>query len=248
MQRYFLEIAYMGKNYSGWQIQPNAISVQATLESKMSLLLGEKTDTLGCGRTDAGVHASQFFLHFDTASELPIDIVTRLNKMLPHDIAVKQCIAEIPAHAHARFDATYRAYDYHMHFFKNPFKNDISTFFPEPQLDAASMYTAANLVLQYDDFPMFCKTGGAETHTRCNLFKSELKLTPEGLTYHIAANRFLRGMVRRIVGTLIMVGRKKISVREFEKVLIEKGSFKYNMSVQPQGLFLSEVRYPFIAL
>ena len=199
-QRYFLEIAYHGKNYIGWQVQPTGISVQAKINEAMSLFLRETVNVVGCGRTDTGVHASTFFLHFDADTPLPDDLMNRLNRFLPPDIAVKRLITQIPANTHARFDAIYRAYDYHIHFNKNPFLTEFSFFFPWRPLNMEVIQQAIELLPQYTDFRMFCKTGAGSKTTLCNLYKAEMHLneTNGTLRFHIAANRFLRGMVRRM--------------------------------------------------
>jgi len=249
-RRFFLEIAYHGKNYVGWQIQPNGMSVQAQIIYALNLLLRDSVTVLGCGRTDTGVHARQFFLHVDTVQPLPEDLVGRLNRLLPADIAVKRLITEVPQDAHARFDATYRAYDYHIHFDKNPFLTEYSFFFPWNPLNLEVMQKAVDLLPQYTDFRMFCKSGAGSKTTICNVFKAELVIDEANRTlrFHIAANRFLRGMVRRIVGCLLFMGKEKITFEEFEEVMNQrKKQFpKMNISVPPQGLFLTEVRYPYI--
>ncbi|OWY23649.1 tRNA pseudouridine(38-40) synthase TruA [Sphingobacteriales bacterium UPWRP_1] len=249
-QRYFIEIAYHGKNYIGWQVQPTGISVQAKINEALSLFLREPINVVGCGRTDTGVHASSFFLHFDAENPLPDDLLNRLNRYLPPDIAAKRIIIQIPANAHARFDATYRAYDYYIHFNKNPFLTEFSFFFPWRPLNLEVMQQAIELLPQYTDFRMFCKTGAGSKTTLCNLYKAQMHLneTDQTLRFHLAANRFLRGMVRRIVGCLLFMGKDKISLQEFTEVMNgRKSQFpKINISVPPQGLFLSEVRYPYI--
>jgi len=249
-QRYFIEIAYHGKNYIGWQVQPTGISVQAKINEALSLFLREPINVVGCGRTDTGVHASSFFLHFDAENPLPDDLLNRLNRYLPPDIAAKRIIIQIPANAHARFDATYRAYDYYIHFNKNPFLTEFSFFFPWRPLNLEVMQQAIELLPQYTDFRMFCKTGAGSKTTLCNLYKAQMHLneTDQTLRFHLAANRFLRGMVRRIVGCLLFMGKDKISLQEFTEVMNDRKSQfpKINISVPPQGLFLSEVRYPYI--
>ena len=244
-KRFFLEIAYDGTPYCGWQVQPNAIAVQQVLEHALSTLLNLPTSCTGCGRTDAGVHASQFFAHFDATLPLPKNFVFRLNRFLPQEIVIKRILTGLPNDAHARFDATYRAYRYYVHFEKDPFLNRFSLLLQGKPLDRNAMQKAAALLHNYEDFGMFAKTGGSHKTTFCQLFKSELIFDDEQkrMVYHIAANRFLRGMVRRVMGALIMVGRQKISPDEFKAVMEGKASFKHNLSVPPQGLFLCKVRY-----
>lgn len=249
-QRFFLEIAYHGKNYIGWQVQPTGVSVQSKVNDALSLFLKEPINVVGCGRTDTGVHASQFFLHFDAENPLPDDLMNRLNRYMPPDIAVKRIITQIPPNAHARFDATYRAYDYYLHFDKSPFLTEFSFFFPWRPINMEVMQQAIALLPQYTDFRMFCKSGAGSKTTLCNLYKAELHLneTTGTMRFHLAANRFLRGMVRRIVGCLLFMGKDKISLEEFMEVMDKrKNQFpKINISVPPQGLFLSEVRYPYL--
>ncbi len=247
--RYFLEISYKGTAYCGWQVQPNGISVQDTINQSLSTLINEPIHCVGCGRTDAGVHANQFYLHFDASNELPKMFLSRLNKMFPKDIAVKQLISDLPPKAHTRFDATYRAYDFYVHFYKNPFKNELSWYYNWLPLNFEAMQQAVDLLLQYEDFVMFCKTGGSNKTTLCQVFKTELEVNKsEGmLRFHIAANRFLRGMVRRIMGMLIAVGKEKISIAEFKAVMDREAEFPFNPSAPPQGLYLSEVRYGYVS-
>ena len=248
MKRYFVEIAYNGSAYCGWQVQKNKPTVQLTLNNALSTLLNQPIATLGCGRTDAGVHASSFYAHFDAPDPLPDDLLHRLNRFLPTDIAIKNIYTNVPPNAHARFDATYRAYQYHLHFNKNPFKHSFSTFFPWLPLNIELMLQAAPLLLQYSDFPMFCKTNGANQTTICQIYRSELCHDPQlqTLTYHVAANRFLRGTVRLIVGALAWVGKEKLPLSVFEEVLATKGKIPRSFSAPANGLFLSEVRYPYI--
>lgn len=251
MARYFIEIAYNGKPYHGWQIQHNGISVQATLNNALTKLLRQPVMAVGCGRTDTGVHASQYFAHFyaDSIAD-SAEFLFKINHVLDSSIVVKRLIDTIPTNAHARFDATYRAYDYFLHFRKDPFKEDFSYYYGWFPLDVVAMKAAAQMIWHYDDFPMFCKTGGSVTTTICTIFKSELYYDEVAATmrFHIAANRFLRGMIRLIMGALIMVGKHKISLDEFEQTLNDK-KFRFaklNVSAPPQGLFLSEVRYAYI--
>lgn len=252
MPRYFIELAYNGKPYHGWQLQQNSLSVQAVLENALSKLLRTTIATIGCGRTDTGVHASQYYAHFDIENEIDDAMfLFKLNRVLDEHIAVKRLIADIPPTAHARFDATYRAYDYYLHFQKNPFKDNFSYYYAWLSLlDIGAMQQAAAILLRYNDFPMFCKTGGGAKTTLCSIYESVLSFdeATQTMRFHIAANRFLRGMIRLIVGALIMVGRGKMSIMEFEQTL-ENKDFRFaklNISAPPQGLFLSEVRYPYI--
>ena len=242
--RYFVELAYRGTHYHGWQRQPNGISVQEELEKAFSTILNTPIQVVGCGRTDAGVHASQFFLHFDSPQKLPDNFVSRLNKFLSSDIGIFR-IFKVPVSAHARFDAFYRSYAYHVHFNKDPFLADRSLFFYSGNhIDHILLQDAAKTLLKYQDFFPFCKTGHDVKTLRCELHHSEWEFGEGRLTYHIAANRFLRGMVRLIVGMCLNVGLGKMSIEDVRIALENQTRLPKSWSVEPQGLFLTEVRYP----
>jgi len=251
--RYFAELSYKGTIFNGWQRQPNAPSVQQTIEEAFSKTLRVPITIMGCGRTDTGVHASQFFIHFDLEAELidaqkdfPRSLINRLNKILPPEIAFYRII-EVKDEAHVRFDAELRAYEYHVIFDKNPFLKDSSFCFPfGKQIDFDKMQTAASLLLQYDAYFTFCKTKSDAKTMLCDLKRSEWIWKKEGkhLVFHISANRFLRGMVRLIVGMCLNVGIGKVSIEEVKYALDKQERLKRSYSVPPQGLFLSEVRYP----
>ncbi|MDP3928302.1 MAG: tRNA pseudouridine(38-40) synthase TruA [Bacteroidota bacterium] len=243
--RYFIHLAYLGKNYHGWQKQPNAASVQEELENKLSILLKESIEVVGCGRTDTGVHAKQYYLHVDLVQ--PIDtekIGFQLNAILPKDIAVYE-VFEVAENLHARFSAINRSYEYWISTKPNPFANELSFLYTKP-LDIKAMNEAAQLLLKHRDFECFCKV-----HTDVKTFICEIQTAyweekPEGfLVFHITANRFLRNMVRAIVGTLLDVGKGKLSTPEFEQILNSKNRGEAGMSVAANGLFLSNVSYPF---
>lgn len=242
--RYFIELAYLGKNYFGWQRQPNHTSVQEVIEKALSTILNQPIQVVGCGRTDTGVHASQYYLHFDLPGDLPIYFLDRLNKFLPKDIAFKQ-VFEVNQDAHARYDAYYRSYDYHLHFDKNPFLTDTSWFyFFGRELDFGLMQQAAALLLNHHSFFPFCKSGHDSKTLDCQVSKSQWQYHEDRMVYHIAANRFLRGMVRLIVGMCINVGLRKVDLEEVEQALVHQVRLSKNLSVEPQGLFLKEVKYP----
>ncbi|MCL4140950.1 UNVERIFIED_CONTAM: hypothetical protein GTU68_067117 [Idotea baltica] len=243
MNRYFVELSYWGTHYAGWQVQPNAVTVQSTIEEAISTILNVPTSTMGCGRTDSGVHASQFFLHFE-AQDIPENLIYRLNKFLPKDIAIKR-IFPVREKAHTRHDAKYRAYEYRIHFDKNPFLFGHSYFYPWLPLDRAAMETAVKMLAKYKNFKSFEKTNSDARTSLCDIYRSELAWDDQAnrLTFHIAANRFLRGMVRLIVGSILMVGKGKINLAEFQKGIEEQSRFGINISAPAQGLFLNEVRY-----
>lgn len=243
--RYFAELAYKGTHFFGWQIQPEQISVQETLENAFSTILREKIEVVGCGRTDTGVHASQYFVHFDFAGPFPDRFVSRLNKFLPTDIVVFR-IFPVPEEAHARFDAHHRAYEYRMHFRKDPFRQGLSYYYPYPlRPDVEKMQQAAHLLLAYEEFFPFCKTHHDAKTYKCLLQQSEwiYQTENESLSYHIAANRFLRGMVRLIVGMCINVGTGKLPLETVRKALDEQTRLERSNSAPPEGLYLKDIRY-----
>lgn len=246
--RYFAELAYNGTSYVGWQAQPGQTSVQGTIESALSTILNTPTEVVGCGRTDAGVHARQYFLHFDFPGDFPRGFDRRINKFLPPDIAIYRFI-EVGANAHARFDATHRAYEYHIDFRKNPFGKDTRFFFPfANQLDQERLQQAAQLLLDYHEFYPFCKSNTDAKTMRCNLRRSEWIVDQEQnrMVFHIAADRFLRGMVRLIVGMCINVALGKLDLQAVREALDNQTRLVKSLSVPPDGLYLTDIRYPFL--
>lgn len=241
--RYFIELSYHGGNYHGWQIQPQAITVQETLEKALSLLLKKSIQVVGCGRTDAGVHASQFFLHFD--SEEVIDkssLKYRLNSFLPVDIAIFR-IREVQKEAHARFDALYRKYKYVIDKQKNPFHQGMSMTITS-DLDVDAMNMAAEKMLTYTDFKCFSRSKTDVKNYDCDVSEALWTMHEQELIFEIKANRFLRNMVRAVVGTLLEVGRGKMSVEDFEQVIESRDRTKAGASAKAGGLFLTEICYP----
>lgn len=243
--RYFAEIAYNGTRYNGWQKQPHGLTVQETIEEKLSLLLRQPIEVTGCGRTDTGVHARQYFLHFDYDGEFPEAFLRRLNQVLPKDIAVFSCY-EVAPEAHARFDATHRAYTYHVALRKDPFSTDTSYFFSQYfEVDWDRMQSAAALLLRYDHFYPFCKSDTDVKTMRCDLRRAEWVDDPlhHQWVFHIGADRFLRGMVRLIAGMCLSVGIGQITLEEVIEALENQTRLRKSLSVPPQGLFLTEVVY-----
>lgn len=243
--RYFAQIAYKGTNYVGWQIQPNGLSVQQQINESISLILGTKIEVLGCGRTDTGVHASDFYLHFDFKGEFPHKFINRLNKVLPKDIVFYKIFATKPD-AHARFDAIKRSYEYHLSFKKNPFKQDTLYHFSYNQeLDFELMNEATSLLMNYKEFRPFCKTHSDAKTMKCNLSTCQwVKLSEHHWVFQVSSNRFLRGMVRLLVGMSINIGRKKILISEVKEAMDKQELLKQSYSVPAHGLFLTEVIYP----
>jgi tRNA pseudouridine38-40 synthase len=244
-KRYFLHISYDGTNYHGWQRQLNGHSVQEEIESALrKLLRQERVVSVGCGRTDAGVHAREFFLHFNAEKpiENPEEIFFKLNLMLPKDIGVYR-LWQVDYLAHARFDANERSYEYHIHQKRDPFSQRYSTFYPW-SLDVKKMNEAAMLLLNYKDFAAFCKSGGGQKTTLCDLRRAEWIVDGSKLVFHITADRFLRNMVRAIVGTLVDVGRGRISLDQFITIVESGKRPKAGESVPAQGLHLTKISYP----
>lgn len=247
--RYFLELAYNGTRYSGYQEQPNQNTVQSALEEALQLLLQHPTKVVGCGRTDAGVHALQYFVHFDTQETLPKNFLYRFNRVLSTDILCYR-ILEVSAEAHTRFDATSRSYRYVVDAFKNPFRQETAYYCHfARQLDIAKMQAAAQLLLQYEDFTTFCKSRTDTKTNLCTLYASywEVNEEEQQLVYHVRANRYLRGMIRLIVGMCLNVGRGKIELAEVKEALEQKRILQTALSAPASGLFLTDIRYDFIA-
>jgi tRNA pseudouridine38-40 synthase len=247
--RYFIELAYNGTNYHGWQIQPNALTVQECLDKALSTFFRQPVSSLGCGRTDAGVHSTQFYAHFDLHLEAETDLsakISGINSLLPYDIAVKR-IFKVEDHAHARFDATSRAYNYHLHFHKDPFKLNRSWLY-KGALNVKQMNKAALLLLNYTDFSCFSKSNTQTFTNNCKVSYAQFEKVEDGLVFTIKADRFLRNMVRAIVGTLIRVGKLEIDLDDFVAILESKNRSNAGQSVPACGLFLVQVIYPYIKL
>ena len=247
--RYFAELSYRGTNYYGWQRQPGQISIQETIESAISTILRTETPITGCGRTDTGVHAKQYFMHFDFDGSFPKAFDRRINKYIGPDIALYS-FWQVDQAAHARFDATHRAYEYHLNFQKHPFEQETAYFYPfADKLNIEAMQEAGKLLLGYSDFYPFCKSDTDVKTMKCELRQAEWKWHAEEkkLVFHIAANRFLRGMVRLIVGMCLNVGIGKLSLSEVRQAMDQQSRIVKSLSVPPQGLFLTDIRYPFLS-
>tara|TARA_B100000508_G_scaffold118450_1_gene98537 strand:- start:52482 stop:53234 length:753 start_codon:yes stop_codon:yes gene_type:complete len=244
MRRFFVEIAYDGSNYAGWQVQPKVPTVQDEIEKNLSLLFShKKIDIVGCGRTDAGVHANQFYFHVDLEEKFTTSqLAYKLNNMLPKDIAVFN-VHIVEDDAHARFDATKRTYRYFIHQQKDPFRNNISWYYPK-DLDFKRMNEAARKLIGKKDFTSFSKLHTDVKTNICDLTHAQWYQLEDGIAYfEISANRFLRNMVRAVVGTLIEVGLKNISSTEIQNILAAKDRGKAGVSVPAKGLFLHRVEY-----
>lgn len=245
--RFFFHMAYHGANYHGWQRQPGCISVQETLETVLASVLKQETPVFGCGRTDAGVHAIQYVFHADLVLPADFDLLHRLNHALPPDMVLFS-IQPVAARAHARFDATRRTYDYFLHTNKNPFLTGRSAFYPDRNLNIQLMHEAVQLLPQYTDYYAFCKSPNQFAHTLCAVYSATLTVDPGGerLRFQICANRFLKGMIRIIMGRLLEVGTGKLSVSAFEAHLRDKKPPKMKTPAYPEGLYLSKIEYPYL--
>jgi tRNA pseudouridine38-40 synthase len=235
-------LAYDGTNYSGWQIQPEVKTVQETLENALSVLVRDFKFLVGCGRTDTGVHAREYYAHFDTDYPLHPEFVYKLNAILPLDIAIYDCF-EVDSGIHARFSASYREYRYWMHFRKIPFKNAYSVFHPK-ELDVESLNEATNLLLGEWDFSSFSKSQTQVKTNICRVTKAIWEPIEDGIVFTIGANRFLRNMVRAIVGTLIPIGEGAEAPERIRQIMEQKSRSAAGKSAHPQGLFLTHIHYP----
>lgn len=243
-QRYFIELAYKGTKFHGWQVQPNGVTVQECLEKALSTITREKVEVTGAGRTDTGVHASYFVAHFDS-SKLNLDhpdFAHKLNRFLKENIAVF-CISKVKNDAHARFDAVSRTYQYHLNLLKDPFSVDISWhFFRQP--DVARMNQACQILFEYDDFTSFSKLHTDVKTNNCKIIQAEWIQQSSKLVFTVKANRFLRNMVRALAGTLLEVGTGKIDLADFRQVIEQKDRGAAGLSVPAHGLFLTDIEYP----
>ena len=240
--RYFIELSYNGKNYHGWQIQPDAISVQEKLNNALSTIFQEKIEVVGAGRTDSGVHASQMFAHFDIEKKLKKEVVFRINSILPNDIAVSEVFL-VDNEKHARFDASSRSYEYKIWLGRNPFLLDFSWQIHSQKPNVDLMNKAAKLLLEYTDFQTFSKVKTEVYTFNCDITEAYWIQNKNELIFHISANRFLRNMVRAIVGTLLDVGLGKISIEDFEQIIESKNRANAGLSVPAKGLFLTNIKY-----
>jgi tRNA pseudouridine38-40 synthase len=245
--RYFFHIGYNGFNYHGWQKLPQANSVQVIIETQLSRILKTPVAIVGCGRTDSQVHASQFFFHVDLERHWDFDLLFRLNKNLPDDIAVFD-IFQMEGLPHARLDAVGRTYNYFIHNYKDPYLSNISSLYPEKGLNLDNMKRAVSLLTKYDDYRAFCRMVSSHRTTLCQITQANLFIDQRGdnIRFEISANRFLYGMIRILMHQLLEIGYGKVSVDQFEDDLISKKSAKVKKAAHPQGLFLSSVRYPYL--
>lgn len=244
MPRYKAHIAYKGTDYSGWQRQANAMSVQEMIESKLSILCNQPISIVGCGRTDAGVHASNYIFHFDFETPFSFDVAHRLNRLLPDDIAIKN-IQQTSETFHARYDAYSRTYTYYLIKNKSPFDTDLKTRLPRfDQLNTDLLHSSAALLLNYDEFFPFCKTNSDAESMTCHISESQWEISPDIYVYTITGNRFLRGMVRLIVGLSIRIALGEVKLAEMKAALDNQHRLAKSWSAPAHGLYLSSIRYP----
>lgn len=233
---------YKGTAYSGFQVQANAVTVQSVLEESLQLYFRKKIALTGSSRTDAGVHAMQNYFHFDYEGEVPARFLYNMNAMLPADIVVKS-LRQVDDEAHCRFDAKAREYAYYLYGSKDPFRDDRAWYYPYA-LDLQALDRAAAVFMEYEDFTSFSKRNTQVKTFRCTIEESWWEKREDGyLVYHVRANRFLRGMVRGLVGTMLQVGRGKIGEVELRNIIESKDCTKANFTTPAHGLFLVRVIY-----
>lgn len=246
---YFLHLAYDGTKYSGWQRQLRVPSIQERMEICLSKILGEEVTVNGCGRTDAGVHASQYFCHIDLYKPVKADFKFVLNKNLPSDIRVFEVIS-VGDNRNARYDVIARSYDYYFHFYEDPFLEKHSTYYNLIGLDFESMQKAAALLVNYKDFRSLCRRSHLFPDTVCNVSFAKLYVSPDQrrMRLSITSNRFLQGMIRIFVYFLIQIGKRKLTVDAFEAMLSNRDEVKIKRLAPAEGLYLSRVVYPYLDL
>ena len=242
--RYFIQVSYKGSNYAGFQKQKNANSIQAEVEKALKVFFRQSFELTCSSRTDTGVHALENYFHFDSAEPLVLGKAATgggLNSILPADICIKK-IYPVDDLAHCRFDPVSRSYFYYIYPSKNPFLQDRAYFYPY-KLDLSLLQQAASEILNYTDFTSFSKRSTQVKNFECRIFESEWQLLEDTMIYKVRGNRFLRGMVRGLVGTMLLVGRQKTTLEAFKEIIESRNCMRADFSVPPQGLFLKEVRF-----
>jgi len=237
-------MAFKGTNYHGWQVQPNAVTVQQTVTQALSTVLREQVQVIGAGRTDTGVHASYFWAHFDYSQTIEDSekICFRLNRLLPDDMAI-YTIRAVPWNAHARYDALSRTYQYHITRIKDPFKREFA-YYLFWQVDMERMNEACHILYQYKDFTSFSKSRTQVKTNLCDIYRAEWQQAGHMLIFTIQANRFLRNMVRAIVGTLLEIGQGRLQPNDMKQIIESKNRSRAGYSVPANGLFLTNIQYP----
>lgn len=244
MNKYFLHLAYQGTRYQGWQRQANGLGIQEVVENNLSKMFGERIIVHGCGRTDAGVHASQYFCHTTIEKMWDFDAVFRINKMLPEDIRIYN-FTPVPPKANAQLDVQSRTYEYRIHYYPNPFLSPLSTYYPIPIEGISKMEKAMKCLPNYRNFRSFCKQPDIHNHTFCNLSEAILTWDPSKrqLVIRLTANRFLKSMVRLIVGDLVSIGMGTQTMEDFKEKLGRARLSDRPIFAYPQGLYLAKVNY-----
>jgi tRNA pseudouridine38-40 synthase len=243
MPRYFLEVSYKGDNYSGFQVQENANTIQGEVEKALAVLQKQQIILTGSSRTDAGVHALQNYFHFDIEEDIQVDLPYHINAILPPGIAVRKLILVKPG-SHARFDAIGRSYQYHIYQHKDPFLAGRAYFFPY-SLNIEAMQSAAEVIKEYNDFTSFSKRNTQVKTFLCRIESSTWAVSDQGvITYNVTGDRFLRGMVRALTATMLKVGRNKLTLEAFRQVIDAKDCTMASFAVPAHGLFLTSVKYP----
>lgn len=247
--RYFIHLAYNGLNYRGWQRQAGVTTIQEVLEESLKTIFKRRICLIGCGRTDAMVHANQYFAHIDIAESFNFDLKYRWNRALPPDISIFDVIP-VEGRAHAQRDALWRTYEYHIHTYKDPFLAGYSSYYPIEDLNLPAMEEAAAILTRYTDYSAFCKSPQKNDSNICNVVSAFIVAdkNKERIRFHITANRFLKAMVRITVRRLLDVGEGRISVSDFESYLAGTQKAPEVFPAYPQGLYLSKVVYPFLEL
>jgi tRNA pseudouridine38-40 synthase len=241
MPRYFLELSYFGEHYSGFQVQENARTIQSEVQNAFRIFYKQEVELTGSSRTDAGVHALQNFFHFDWQEGFNQQHIYNLNAILPHDIVVKS-VKEVQPSAHSRFDALSREYQYHIYFEKNPFLKDRAWFFPY-KIEEELLHKTANYILSQTNFISFSRQNTQVKTFNCNILESRWQIKDGELIYYVSANRFLRGMVRALVSTMLQVSRGNKSWVEFESYFLSPRQSSADFSAPAKGLFLCKVNY-----
>ena len=247
MVNYVFHISYKGTNFRGWQRQKNAFGIQEAIENCLGKVFKQKVIILGCGRTDAEVHALQYFFHINIEKEIGNEFIETINRNLPKDIVLHDIIRNNKNY-HAQFDATERTYDYFFHTIKNPFLAEQSSFYPLQDLNLVKLKEASKVLLNYSDFKAFCKTPDRHDTTMCNVKLVKLFKAKDSVGYRIqiTADRFLKSMMRIVVYNLLEVGQGKIEIKDFEKYLKSNAAPEFINLAYPQGLYLSKIKYPFL--
>jgi tRNA pseudouridine38-40 synthase len=242
MKRYFIELSYDGTGFGGFQIQSNTVTIQGVLEDALAIIYRQPIELTGASRTDAGVHALQNFFHFDTEVLIEPKHLYNLNSILPNSVVV-HAIYKVPNDAHARFDAVKRSYIYRIHKAKNPFLEGRSWLYPYPTSTKVLQEAAAALLL-YTDFESFSKKSTSVNTFECNISKALWVEEEQNLSFHIDANRFLRGMIRGLVGTMLQVGRGQLTMEQWHEIIRSKDAQRVDFSTPAHGLYLSGIKYP----